>query len=165
MENKQEHECARVGMMVGLLCASIAAIVPAIMMLGEFVESLPGGRFAHSGVKWPILVGSIVTLLALYLVAALLGRKAGKYICREGHGSTEAILAGIGVALSCLVVGGAVAALCIAVGDASSARVGRDISILLLIWLFGALPAILLGVLYGVLVRWRLTKIRCGKEA
>lgn len=165
MEQIPEHKCARVGRMVGLLCATLAALVPAGIVLKEFIYSLPGRPDARWGHKWPLLIGGIVTLLALYLVAAFVGSNIGENTCRERKGYAGAIGGGVGVALATLVAGSLVAAICYALGYAPEHPLREAFGLLILVWLYGVLPAILLGVLYGVLVRWYLTKIRWGREA
>jgi hypothetical protein len=165
MEKRLEHKCARVGRIVGLLCATLAALLPGGIVLKEFIYSLPGRLGASSGTKWPLLVGGIITLLVLYLVAALVGSNIGENICRDRRGYAGAIAGGIGVSFSTLAAGSLVAAACYAFGYALKDPLGEAFGLVLLTWLFGILPAILLGVLYGVLVRWYLTNIKCGSEA
>ena len=174
MEERQEQQCASIGMKMSLLCATLGAIAPATIMLHEFFQYLPGGvsarmNPAYTQVKWPILIGIIVTLSGLYLAAAFLGRAAGKNICRRRRGIGGAILVGIGLALCCLFVGLIALSLFLL-----AAAPGKDnvefIEGLVSVYVFvgvsfmvGAVPAILLGILYGVLARWRLTKAGCLK--
>jgi uncharacterized protein YuzE len=174
MEERQEQQCASIGMKISLLCATLGAIAPVGIMLHEFFQYLPGGVSARMNpgltqVKWSILLGVIVTLSALYLAAAFLGRAAGKNICRRRRSLGGAIFVGTGLALFCLLVGLIVMALFMA-----ATSPGKDdvefiegvvgvfvfVSISLMV---GAVPAILLGILYGVLMRWRLTKAGCWK--
>ncbi len=172
MEETQEQQCASIGMKMSLLCATLGAIAPAVIMLHEFFEYLPGGvsarmNPAYTQVKWSILLGVIVTLCGLYLAAAFLGRAAGKNICRRRRGLGGAILVGIGLALSCLLVGLIVMSLFLLVAAPGKDNVGFIeglVSVYAFVgvsFMLGAVPAILLGILYGVLARWRLTKAGC----
>jgi hypothetical protein len=161
MEERQEHQCARVGMNVSLLCVTLGAAAPVIVMLKEFMQSLAGGPSARSGVKWAILVGIILTLIPLYLAAGLLGRLAGKIICQKRRGYGGAIFTGIVLALSCLATGALALAVVVGANSGSRDLLGMAALLLLGTGLYGFLPAILLGVLYGALVRWRLTKAGC----
>jgi hypothetical protein len=110
----------------------------------------------------------IATLTALYLTAAFLGRKAGENIYRQRRGYKGSIFVGVGLALSCLAVSVTVAAVFIA-ADAWRHSVNNAVGYLVLsgvmMWVVGALPAILLGVFYGILVRRYLPKAEYGKEA
>lgn len=168
MEELQEQQCASIGMKMSLLCVSLGAIAPAGIMFHEFLQSLPGGFMAysrlhpeHTQVKWSILIGIIFTLVVLSLAAAFLGREAGKNICRRRRGFGGAILVGMGLALTCLLVG-VVAAALFSLVTSPLDPFGSAPSIIALFGgvtlLVGAVPAMLLGVLYGVLVRWRLNK-------
>lgn len=174
MEEIQEQRCASIGMKISLLCATLGAIAPAGIMLHEFFQYLPGGHNArlnpaHTQVKWSILIGVIVTLSALYLAAAFLGRAAGKNICRRRRSLGGAILIGIGLALLCLLVGLIVMALFMIAtspGKDDVEFIEGVVSVFVfggVSFMVGAVPAILLGILYGVLVRWRLTKAGCLK--
>ena len=174
MEERQEQQCASIGMKMSLLCATLGAIAPAVIMLHEFFESLPGGynarlNPAYTQVKWTILIGVIVTLIGLYLAAAFLGRAAGKHICRRRRSLGGAILVGIGLALGCLLIGLIAMSLFLLVAAPGKDNVGFIeglVSVYAFVgvsFMIGAVPATLLGVLYGVLARWRLTKAGCLK--
>jgi hypothetical protein len=176
MEEIHEQPCAGIGMKISLLCATLGAMAPAGIMLHEFFQSLPGGdnarlNPAHTQVKWSILPGVIVTLSALYLAAAFLGRAAGKNICRRRRALGGAIFVGTCLALCCLLIGLIVMTLFVV-----AISTGKDdvefIEVVLRVYavvgvsfMVGAVPAILLGVLYGVLARWRLTKAGCLKAS
>ena len=158
MNEIPEQRCASIGMRVSLLCVTMGVIAPAGIMLHEFFQFF----------NWSILKGVLATLFAVYLAALLLGRNAGKIICRGRRSFGRVISVGIGLALSCLAVGAAVTAGFGVAPTASSSWVEKVFGVWLLsalIWLIGALPAILLGMLYGVMVRWRLTKAEFKGEA
>lgn len=161
MDQGSKHQCASFGMKMSILCALIGAAVPAGMMLKEFLQSLPGGPAAHPSdqPKWPILIGTIVTVIGLTIVAALLGRVAGKIICRRKSGPMGAILIGICLALACVVVGVMVGVLFTIGLERSLDAAGVAGAFGLATLIVGAIPATLLGVLYGTVVRWRVAKV------
>jgi hypothetical protein len=156
MEEIHEKQCASLGMKMSVLFATLGVSAPVIIMFAWYLEpsSDPIGR------KRLIPLGIIVTLAALYLVAAFMGRDIGKSMCRHRHSYGKAILAGIGLALSCLVVVGATMTSFNAVIEPGASVFSVMVAIFLVV-LIGALPAILLGILYGVLVRWLLIKAGC----
>jgi hypothetical protein len=162
MEPTQEQRCASVGMKVSILCALLGALVPAGMMLKEFLQSLPGGvQPANAHPKWPIPIGMIVTVVALCLIAALLGKIAGKIICRRRCKFGAAALVGVCLALICMLAGIVVASLFTLIAQPSLDSLAIIGIFGLATLIMGALPAVLLGVLYGILVRWRLVKAGC----
>ena len=160
MVKTKEQLCAGVGVRVALLCAALGALVALVMMYvifspSEVSEALRAG--------WPMIAGG---LAGLFLMAGVLGREAGRTISQRKRGYVGAIFIGIGVALCSLALAAFVGSV---VGYAiqesgRSAGVGI-IGIILFagtyVMIYGFLPALLLGVLCGVLLRWRLTKAGC----
>jgi len=168
MDQTEERQCGSIGMKVSLLCALLGAVAPVAIMLKEFLLSLPGGLTAYSRLhpqdaqpKWPILIGIVVSLIGLGVAAALLGKLAGKIICRRKSKFAGAALVGICLAFSCIIAGILVASLVtlVVMPSLDSLAVIGIYSFATLV--VGAIPAVLLGVLFGALVRWRLVKAGC----
>lgn len=156
MSQIPEQQAATVGRNVSIFCALIGAVVPIGLMLKAFLESY------HP--HWDVLIGAFFTLTALLIAAAFLGRVAGKVIWKKRSGAAGAILVGICLAFCCLIIGVAVWALfnvAHALTDFSR-QIVWFASVMALI--VGALPAILLGVLYGVVMRSRLSIIQGWDE-
>ena len=161
MDQTQEHRCASFGMKMSIVCALIGVAGPAGMFIKEFLQSLPGGPSAHSSdsPKWSILIATLVTVIAMSVAAAFLGRWAGNMICRRKSGIPGAILIGIGLAVTVMIVGVVLAVLCSIVVERSLDSVGVAGAFGVITVIVGALPAMLLGVLYGAVVRSRLAKV------
>lgn len=144
-------------MKVSLWCATLAIIGPLVFMI-PYAANLR--RYAVTDVL--ITLASIVVILVLfYASAAFLGKAAGKNICRERRDLGGAILLGIGVALGSLVVAAVAVELVVLLAKIFYSQNEALGFWLLMILLFGTLPAILLGILYGILMRWRLAKAGC----
>ena len=98
----------------------------------------------------------VVGLVVLFIAAAILGKKAGIYLCNKTHATGRNVLVGIGVAF------GSIAAAVLAgtfvgfLGEADYILRAENFSVvnfvfgffipLLLVLWFGGIPAILLGV-------------------
>jgi hypothetical protein len=178
MEEKHEQQCASIGMKVSLLCVTLAFILPlAYLITISYIEGkgIPyltnlGG---YSGKDtWLALGGAIIILGTLYTCAVFFGRGAGKRICEMKLNVGGAIFVGIGLAFCCLAAVAVTAELTVfltklfdAGGGAQRPTAESGFGILILmIMLFGALPALLLGVVYGIVARWRLNKAGCIEE-
>lgn len=164
-----EHKCGSVGMKMGVLFALIGAAMPVGMMLKEFLQSVPGfttgALHPDDLTKWPILIGVIITLITLSVVGAILGRTAGHVICRRRSSRAGAALVGICLAISCLVAAVLVAALFSVVVQPSLDSAGVSGLFALMTVIVGALPATALGVLYGMVVRWRIAKVEGWQQS
>jgi hypothetical protein len=157
MKEIQEQKCASIGMKMSLFCATLAIMVPLFFVI-PYVKDMSRYRASEN----LITVGAVALILAVfYACAALFGKVAGKVICRRRHESGKAISVGIILALGCLVAAALTVDSSILLAKMMSAE--RVIFGLSSLWitLIGALPAILFGILYGILVRWRLTKVEC----
>lgn len=154
MTEIKEQQCASVGMRVGLLCATLALIVPLV-----FVIPYAKDMYRYKAADNLMTLGVVAFILVVfYASAAILGKTAGKIIGRSKRGLGAANSVGICLALGCLAVTAVTADFSISLAKRLSGQSERFGLLSGLIILFGALPAILLGVLYGVLVRRRLTK-------
>ena len=172
MSQMDEQSCASVGMKVSLWFASPAAlfylVFTASKLLDVFFEQQ---QRQTQRVALLYYLGLLpLTLGALYISAALFGRKAGKILCRKSLGSVGASLIGICVALGCLVTTISVWIASDLIGSRimhPDVRFSVILSFSSLVGIaalsFGFIPATLLGVLYGVIVRRRLTPAESGK--
>lgn len=158
MEEIQEHKCARIGMKVSLLVATLAIIVLLVLTISYVAD-----WFRYSVADKLISLSATVLILAVfYTSAGFLGKAAGKNICRERHKLGASIFVGIGVTLGSLAVAALAAEVSIQLAKIlEEGRLDGPGFVLVMTILGGVLPAILLGILYGVLVRWRLTKAGC----
>lgn len=144
-------------MKVSLWCATLAIIGPLAFMI-PYGTNLR--RYAAKDVLIT-LASIIVILVPFYASAAFLGKAAGENICRERRDLGGAILLGIGVALGSLVVAALAVELAVLLAKIFYSQREAHGFLLLMILMFGTLPAILLGVLNGILMRWRLAKAGC----
>ena len=161
MLNDEEHGCGSIGRSVGVLCAGLGAGAAFVML-----QAMNIGRFIFSsGFPKEIAVGLVV----LFIAAAILGKKAGIYLCDKTHATWRNVLVGVGVAFGSIAAAVLAGTLVAFLGEADyilraenfsvvNAAFGFFIPLLLVLW-FGGIPAILLGILYGFLVRSRLRKL------
>jgi hypothetical protein len=158
MLDYHEHGCGSIGRFIGFVCAVLGVVTAALM-----VYALNLGWSLHpSNPPKEILVG----LVALFLSAVYLGEKSGVYLCGKHYDLPKNILVGLGVAfgsISIAVLAGMLVAIVsnpgelLANPDFNPFRLVIGFFLLLgLILLFGGVPAVVLGVLYGFLVRSRL---------
>ena len=161
MLNDEEHGCGSIGRSVAVLCAALGVGAAALMVLVMGIS-----RFI---LPFPFTKEIVVGLVVLFIAAAILGKKAGIYLCDKTSATGRNVLVGMGVAF------GSIAAAVLAgtfvgfLGEADyilraenfsvvNAVLGFFIPLLLVLW-FGGIPAILLGVFYGFTVRKRLRKL------
>jgi len=157
------QECAGIGRKTALWCALPAALVllgiVASKLMDVFLEPQERQHPDAGLLYWGILL--FVLLIALYLPAAFLGPMAGKLIYHRMRGAAGSAFIGICLALSCLlsvIVTWIIYNLIFAaVTDSTILGMALMFSSIagLAILLFGSVPAILLGMLYGILVRKR----------
>ena len=160
MTDHHRHGCGRVGSWISVLCAALG-VLTAYLMIGPLALDWLINIF-----HLPIEV--IVGVVALFVAAALLGRKAGTFLCERRNDLPMNVLIGIGLAFSSIAV---------AVWSATLVGVLRELPNisqsphplgilyiiflpLLVICIYGGIPAVLLGILYGFLVRHQLWKLR-----
>ena len=167
MTEFKSNNCASVGMRMSLLFAALGVVAPFVLILAylALIEMLFIQELSFQ-------LGVIAGIVTLFLSAAFLGRIAGKIICHKWRGIAGATFVGVCLVISCIV-------LAIVAGASFWALVDRFLvqepsvitsgnefgfldfmgTLLVLFLFFGGLPAILLGGLYGVLVRRRLAKV------
>jgi hypothetical protein len=154
MYDDEGHGCGSVGRWVGVLCAALG-VVTAFLMI-----SLMGlGWFFKGFTSPPIQIG----LIALFIAAGLLGTKAGVVLCNKGNDLATNVLVGIGLAFASItiaVVAGSISVILMGPSNIQGWEFLWILVVTLLVMLmYGGIPAVLLGVLYGVLVRDRLRKL------
>lgn len=165
MEESKQHLCASVGMKISLLCAALGVITAFSLMFAIFGANGVYDLLIDEGLQ--IQAGVIAGIIALFIFAASLGRIAGKVVCRKARGLTGAAFVGICLALGCvalsIVAGAPFSFLVQELSDTYSPHKSSlfifIVAPLYWIMMFGALPAMLLGVLYGALVRRKLAKL------
>jgi hypothetical protein len=178
MEENREQKCASIGMKVSLLCITLAFMGPLAYLItisyieGKGIPYLTDLR-GYSVKDVLIALGGMVIILgALYTSAIFFGRGAGKRICEMRLSVGGAIFVGIGLAFCCLAVAAVTVELTVFLTKLFYAEAGAQRPtaasgygiLILMIMLFGALPTILLGVVYGIVARWRLAKAGCIEE-
>jgi hypothetical protein len=151
--------CARVGMRWSLVFAGLGVLTAVLVLVLLKIQALLGGTD-------PVFLAAIVVGLAtLFLSAALLGRLAGRIVYLSGNNLFANLVIGAMLALGCVIIpataGSFVGVLLVAYKQPSFARpnVFKDAGGLsLLISFYGSGPAVLLGFLYGVLVKLTLQR-------
>ena len=159
------HICASVGMKTSLLFAALGVVTAFILMLTIFGVNGIYDILIDEGLQ--IQLGVIAGIAALFLSATFLGRIAGRIICHKLHGFTGAVFVGVCLAISCIVIAVVAGALFgFLVQELSNITPDHKSDFLVFIlvplfWIlfFGILPAMLLGGLYGILLRRRLAKV------
>ena len=139
---------------MGVLCAFFGAVIAGMIMLAlGFMDASNIPRLTP-----PIVVG----LVALFVGAGFFGMKAGNFLCEKRNNTAMNVLIGIALAygsIAMAVGAGSLWAILI-----SGVEAGNVAFILYFIVIFtaalGAIPATLLGVLYGFLMRNELRKVR-----
>lgn len=154
MTDHDIHGCGRAGAAMGVLCAFFGAVIAGMIMLAlGFMDASNIPRLTP-----PIVVG----LVALFVGAGFFGMKAGNFLCEKRNNTAMNVLIGIALAygsIAMAVGAGSLWAILI-----SGVEAGNVVFILYFIVIFtaalGAIPATLLGVLYGFLMRNELRKVR-----
>ena len=169
MDKIDEQKCARVAMKMSLWFATPGALTFLGFVLFKLVDVLfePQERqrqYSGRTVLYYAVLG-LVIVGTVYLSAAVLGRQAGKFFCRKPPASLRAALVGILVALGCLASGVVVWSIFHLI-ELSLFVPGLESSDILFLssfagvvaFIYGFIPAILLGVFYGLLVKRRLAQ-------
>jgi len=157
IEDHVVHGCGRIGRRTGVFCAFLG-VVTAFGMLEFFGTSWYGLSVWH-------ILRFLLFLAPLFLAAAFLGTKAGKFLCRKGN--KPGLNAGIGIAVALGSITVEVLTwtfVYIVTRGAGEVLTGWDLlyawlAPMAIIMMFGGIPAVGLGVLYGVLVGKRLANL------
>jgi hypothetical protein len=146
--------CGRVAMRWSLLFAALGVLAALLLMVVLKIQALLTGIGPEFG------SGIAVGLAMLCLSAALLGRLAGTVVYFSGNNILVNLGIGVMLALSCVILsafpGSAVGVLMTLSKEpsvVSSHAAGDIVGLSLLILLWGSAPAVLLGLLYGALVK------------
>ena len=152
--------CGRIGRRMGLFCAFLGVMTAYLM-----IQVMGGG----GGGVWHGVTVFHVLMLALYLsplfiTAAFFGTRAGRFLCHKGNRLNLNIWIGIALALGSVTAEVLACTFVYIVMRGGDALVGGELfyawfAPLAIIMMFGGLPAVGLGVLYGILVRSRLDKL------
>ena len=146
--------CVRVGMRWSLLFAALGVLAALLLVVGLKIQALltdPAPEFQTA---------LVVGLATLCLSAALLGRLGGGIVYRSGNKLWANLVVGVMLALACVIISASAGALVgvLLVVSKQPAFVRSNwlkdaggLSLLILFFGFG--PAVLLGLLYGVLVK------------
>lgn len=143
-------------MQMGLMCAVLGALTAAAFFV------LTGGWWFLRESSLSIGVG----LIALFVAAGYMGMETGVYLCWRGN--TVGLGIGLGIALAFACIGcsglaGSVFYILINVPQGTLAM--REIPQLLFLptlglALFGGIPAVVLGIVYGLLTGMQLEKLQ-----
>jgi hypothetical protein len=112
----------------------------------------------------------LIGLVALYLAASFLGTMAGRFLCKTSNQMLN-VLVGVGLAFGCLAISVLTGSLSIVVVNVvSGSPDSNDLVTYLVVpfvvvLVYGAVPAVVLGALYGVLVGTSLAKMRAQPDA
>jgi hypothetical protein len=160
MLDYHDHGCRSVGKWIAVLCAALGVAI-AFIMMGGLKTNLASFSFS---LPKELAVGLVV----LFLAAVFLGERAGVFLCGRSNDLATHVLVGQGVAFGSItmaVLSGTLVAF-ISEGYLLSGPEANPLTHvfgfflpLLLVLMFGGIPAVLLGVLYGLLVRNRLRKL------
>ncbi|MEK6337047.1 MAG: hypothetical protein AABM67_19160 [Acidobacteriota bacterium] len=174
MDKIDEPKCARVDMKISLWFATPGAVAFLGFVLFKLIDVLfeqqerqrqyLGRNILYYAVLGLVIVGT------LYLSAAVLGRQAGKFFCRKPPASFRAALIGILVALGCLASGVVMWSIFNLI-EVSLFAADLKLSDILFFsslvgvvaFIYGFIPAILLGVLFGQLLKRRLAQAEWKK--
>ena len=161
MLDYHEHGCGSIGTWIGLVCAAVGVGTAALMV---YALNLDWYLFPSNPPK-EVVVG----VVALFLAAVYLGKKSGVYLCGKHSRLSLNVLVGLGVAfgsISIAVLAGTLVAIVSNPGEIFSDPDFNPFNLVLgfflmlgLVLLFGGVPAVVLGVLYGFLVRNRLREL------
>ena len=154
MFDDNDHGCGRIGRWIGVFCAALGLATASLMWTG-----MGGTWYISFSTLPPELIAGFV---ALFVGSAYLGTKAGVFLCEKRHALSMCMVTGIGVALGSIAIAVWTGMIVGIVRDFGQ-FFGRNFTVLSLvlavfaplglILLFGGIPAMLLGVLYGILVR------------
>lgn len=158
MTDHDRHGCGRVGSWIGVLCAALGVLSAYAMVRALDIGWIVGIP------KLPLEL--ILGLVALFVAAALLGRKAGVFLCKRQNDLAMNVVVGIGVAFGSIAIAVWTGTLVGLISEIPSLQPPDPVGILLVIFgplliicFYGGIPAALLGVLYGFLVRRQLRKL------
>ncbi len=159
MQELRRDVCVRVAMRWSLFFAALGVLAAFLLLVLLKIQALVTDPAPE------LLFGLAVGLAMLFLSATLLGRLAGRIVYLSGNNILLNLLIGVMLALGCVIVaafaGCAVGVLMLVSKEpsfVSSHAVGDIAGLSLGILLWGSAPAVLLGFLYGALVKLTLDR-------
>lgn len=162
MLDEDGHRCGSIGRWIAVVCAALGVVAALVMVVAL---DFPSFLVPLNPPPKEIIVG----LIALFIAASWLGKKAGMYLCDKTHDTAMNVVVGLAVAfgsISISVMTGTLVGMVSELPRISGSVNFNPLYVLLgffiplfFVLLFGAIPAILLGVLYGFLVRNRLRNL------
>jgi hypothetical protein len=164
VQSHELHTCGKIGRKNSILCATLGVLVACLLLipLGAIGIAVNG----DSTFKLILFIG----LGSLYLAASSLGKIAGRFLCKTSN-LMPSVIIGVGLALGCLAISVLTGSLSLVIVNMisrspdSTHLVTYLVVPLFVVFVYGGVPAVLLGVLYGVLVRKQLAKVRAQTEA
>ncbi len=152
MTDHDVHGCGRAGTAIGVLCAFLGMVCAGLILFG-FINGSVSGDLAPT-----IIIG----LIGLFVGAGYFGKKAGIFLCEKGNDLSTNILIGVALAFGSIATAILTGTLAAAVLSGNVARpqgvllIGVIVGVYTVFW--GAIPATLLGVLYGILMTGQLRR-------
>jgi hypothetical protein len=165
MQTHEFHTCGKIGTKNSVLCATLGVLAACLILTAWGAIA---GIAVNSDGLFKVIV--FISLVALYLAASCLGKLAGRFLCKRSSQMLNVII-GVGLALSCVAISVLTGSLSLVVvnmivGSPDSTDLATYLVVpLLVVLIYGGAPAVILGVLYGVLVGTQLTKMRAQAEA
>lgn len=164
MQSHQVHTCGKIGRKNSILCATLGVVAAFLLLipLGAIGIAVNGDR------AFKLIL--LICLGALYLAASSLGKMAGRFLCNRSSQMLNVII-GVGLALACLAISVLTGSLSVVVVNMiggspdSNDLVTYLVVPLFIVFVYGGVPAVVLGVIYGVLVTTQLAKMRAQSEA
>ncbi len=158
------HTCGKIGRKISILCATLGVLAACLLLipLGAI------GLAVNGDSTFKLIL--FISLGSLYLAASSLGQVAGRFLCKTSSLMVSLII-GAGLALGCLVISVLTGSVSLMVVNMISGSpdatdlVTYLVVPLVVVFIYGGVPAVLLGVLYGVLVGKQLAKARAQTEA
>jgi hypothetical protein len=149
MTDHDVHGCGRAGRAISVLCAFLGMVCALMMVFGLFSASI------SRDVAPAIIIG----LIGLFVGAGYFGKKAGVFLCERGNDLSTNILVGVALAFGSIATAIATGTLAGAVFSGitkllDGIAIGVIVGIFIVFW--GAIPATVLGVLYGILMTGQL---------
>lgn len=157
MENHRDHGCGKIGARMGLLSAVLGVVTAAIILSTSGIWT-----FLNFQLDAPMIVG----LIALFVASGYFGRNAGVYLCERGNRVGLDILVGIGLAFGSIAIAAFAGSVFYLFFHDRNISIGVNeipmtlFAPMLAIMVFGAIPAIALGVTFGLFTGMQLEKLR-----
>ena len=155
MKEHDDHGCGSVGRRTGLLCSGIGVAIAVLILKGMD----PRGNLRLLDLGFATMIG----VVALFVATAFFGTKAGVFLCKRGNRRGLNVAIGLALAFGSIAAGVWTGVLAGLVTEVDRIPFLFDFvlgmfSVLGLFLLFGGIPAIVLGVFYGLLVTWQLSR-------